>query len=167
MARRVFYSFDYDYDHWRTQQIRNIQAIDGNGSRHVDPNKWETIRSREGIKRWINKEIQRVSCVVVLIGERTADRPWIDYEIERAWKTGKGLVGVRIHGLRDRRGEYSWSGGVNPFDNFSLNNGTTLSEIVNTYDPASWTWDSKTVYARIKDNLVDWIEEAIEIRSSR
>ena len=37
--------------------------------------------------------------VVVLIGQETASRPWVLYEIEKAWNDKKPLLGVRIHGL--------------------------------------------------------------------
>ena len=40
------------------------------------------------------------SCVVVLIGSKTANREWVQYEIKKAWKDGKALLGVYIHGLK-------------------------------------------------------------------
>ena len=40
--RRVFYSFHYGNDCWRTQQIRNIGALDGN--KPVSANDWETLK---------------------------------------------------------------------------------------------------------------------------
>ena len=40
------------------------------------------------------------SCVVVLIGEKTAERKWINYEIKKAIELNKGIVGIYIHNLR-------------------------------------------------------------------
>ena len=37
--RKVFYSFHYDNDVFRVQQIRNMGLIDGNEP--VSPNNWE------------------------------------------------------------------------------------------------------------------------------
>ena len=36
--RRVFFSFHYDCDNWRTPQVRNIGAI--HGSKPVSANAW-------------------------------------------------------------------------------------------------------------------------------
>ena len=51
--RKVFYSFHYDNDVFRVQQIRNMGIIDGNEP--VTPNNWEEIK-RQGdisIRNWI------------------------------------------------------------------------------------------------------------------
>ena len=70
--RKVFYSFHYDNDVFRVQQIRNMGIIDGNEP--VTPNNWEEIK-RQGdisIRNWINNEISKSSCVVVLVGSQTS-----------------------------------------------------------------------------------------------
>ncbi|MDR2251725.1 MAG: TIR domain-containing protein, partial [Endomicrobium sp.] len=84
--RRVFYSFHYEKDVMRASQIRNIGVIEGNTP--VSDNDWETVK-RGGdiaIKRWIDDNMSGCSCLVVLIGENTAERKWVRYEIERAWQ---------------------------------------------------------------------------------
>lgn len=45
------------------------------------------------------------------MGRRTAGRKWITYQINEAWNKGMGVVGIRIHGLKDRDG-YTSSFGV-------------------------------------------------------
>jgi len=79
--RKVFYSFHYDNDVFRVQQIRNMGILEGNAP--TTPNEWEAIKqSGDGaIKRWINANLQLKSCVIVLIGAETADRKWVNYEI--------------------------------------------------------------------------------------
>jgi hypothetical protein len=42
--------------------------------------------------------------------------PWITYEIESAWNSGKGISGIRIHNLKDQSGAQPMQGD-NPFDN--------------------------------------------------
>jgi hypothetical protein len=42
MARKVFFSFHYDNDCGRTQQIRNIGFLDG--SKPVSANAWEEVK---------------------------------------------------------------------------------------------------------------------------
>ncbi len=59
------------------------------------------------------------SCVIVLIGEDTSSREWCKYEIQHARKTGKGIVGIYIHGLKDASQQQS-NKGKNPFDLFYI-----------------------------------------------
>jgi hypothetical protein len=96
----------------------------------------------------------------VLIGEKTAGRKWIKYEIKKAWGDGKGVLGIYIHNLKDKD-ENQASKGRNPFDDFTIE-GKSMSSIVKAYDPPYST--STYVYNHIKENLSDWIETAIEIR---
>lgn len=66
MKRQVFYSFCFNDDFWRTQQVRNIGAIEGNSP--TSANEWETVK-RQGeasIKQWIDDNMKYRSCVVVL-----------------------------------------------------------------------------------------------------
>lgn len=84
--------------------MRNAGALEGN--RPVSDNEWETI-TRGGdsaIKRWIADQLTGKSCTVVLIGSATAGRKWIDYEIEKSWNDGKGIVGIYVHNLKDAAG---------------------------------------------------------------
>lgn len=164
MARKVFYSFHYDADNWRASQVRNMGALEGNVP--CSDNDWETIirGGSAAIERWIARQLSGRSCAVVLVGAETADRKWVRYEIKQAWDSGKGVVGVRIHNLKDRHGNHA-AYGENPFDRFTVNGGKKkLSSLVQLYDPPGWA--STDVYAHIKDNLADWVDEAIDIRKN-
>jgi hypothetical protein len=163
MSKRVFFSFHYQPDNWRAAQIRNIGAIDGNSP--ASDNDWETIKrgGDAAIQRWINEQISGKSCGIVLIGHGTAGRKWIDYEIEKIWNEGKGLLGIYIHNIKDSDGCQSKKG-RNPFDGFTLKNGTVnLASVVRDYDPPYYT--STAAYAYIRENLEKWIDEAISIRN--
>lgn len=48
----------------------------------------------ETIKRWLRRKISWASTVVVLIGEQTHSRPWVDWEIDEANRQGKQIIGV-------------------------------------------------------------------------
>lgn len=117
MKRQIFYSFHYQKDVFRVQQIRNIGSLEDNEP--VSVNDWETVKRRgdNAIKNWIEDTIYYRSCVVVLIGEKTATRKWVQYEIEHAWNTGKALIGIYIHNLKDPRNGKSRKG-ENPFAYF-------------------------------------------------
>lgn len=162
MARSVFYSFHYIPDGSRASQIRNAGVIEGN--RPVSDNDWETITSAgdKAIERWIGDQMSGKSCVVVLIGSATANRKWINYEIVKAWNDGKGVAGIYIHNLKDLAGQQS-KRGANPFD-YVTKGGAKLSTIVKAYDPPYSV--STDVYAYIKKNLANWVEEAITIRNT-
>lgn len=160
MARRIFYSFQYKPDNWRVSKIRNIGAIEGN--KPATDNDWEAVTRRgdAAIEKWIKDQMFGRSCAVVLIGQSTAGRKWINYEIVESWKKGMGLLGIHIHNITNSSGEQSTKGS-NPFSGFTIG-GKSLSSIVKTYDPAFST--SGYVYNHIADNIADWIDEAVEIR---
>ena len=162
MARRVFFSFHYKPDNWRTAEVRNMGVVEGNAP--VSDNDWETVKrgGDAAIRRWINEQIQGKSCAIVLIGSNTAGRKWINYEIEKAWSDRKGVLGIYIHNIKDRFGDQSPKG-ENPFDDFEMN-GRKFSRIVKAYDPPYKR--STNVYKYINDNIADWVEEAISIRGN-
>lgn len=156
--RQIFYSFHYDNDVFRVQQIRNIGALEEN--KPVSVNEWETVKrgGDAAIKKWIDENLKYKSCLVVLIGTETANRKWVKYEIEKAWNDGKPVVGIYIHNLNCPKNG-TWSQGANPFDAFSLKDGRKLSSVVKTYNPKSYD-----AYNDIKNNLENWIEDAIATR---
>lgn len=166
MARRCFYSFHYQPDNWRASTVRQIGAIEGN--QPASDNDWETIAKGpnrdERITRWIAEQMKGRTCTIVLVGAETANRRWINHEIIKSWNEGLGVVGIRIHGLKNRLGEAS-SMGNNPFD--YITHGPSqrpLSSIVKCYNPAGAT--SQERYSWISEHLSNAVEEAIRIRNA-
>ncbi|WP_274362743.1 TIR domain-containing protein [Paenibacillus thermotolerans] len=162
MVRQVFYSFHYEPDSVRASQVRNMGVIEGN--QPARDNDWETIKrgGKAAIQRWIDSQLHGRSCTVVLIGENTAGREWINYEISKSWNDNKGVLGIHIHNLKDFSGNQSRKGN-NPFDYVVFTESQRkLSTVVHTYDPPYR--ESKDVYSYIKDNLPGWIEKAIALR---
>ena len=164
MARKVFYSFHFDNDVTRVQQIRNIGVIEGNTP--VSVNDWETIKrgGDAAIQKWIDNQLDGRSCTIVLIGQNTAGRKWVNYEIKKSWDEGKGVLGIYIHHLKDIGGNQAFKGD-NPFDYVTAKGWLSiypLSDVVKAYNPPYV--DSKQVYNDISKNMADWIEEALSIR---
>lgn len=162
--RRVFFSFHYAGDAWRTNQVRNAGVVEGDQT--VSPNQWEEVKRRgdKAIKAWIDAQLATRSCAIVLIGAETSTRRWIRYEIERAWNSGKGVIGVHVHNLKDEDGDQSQKG-VNLFEQFTIGKGVdicNMADVVKAHDPP--TTDSKAAYRIITEHLAVWVEEAIEIR---
>lgn len=160
MARiPVFFSFHYADDVMRVQQIRNIGALEGNEP--VSPNDWEQVKrgGDSSIKRWIDENLKYKRCVIVLVGAETANRPWVRYEIEKAWNDGKAIFGIHIHNLRCPRNGTTVKG-KNPFDIFTFEDGRKLSSVVSCYDPGAYD-----TYNEIARNMTFWLNSAIAQRS--
>ena len=156
--RQVFYSFHFDYDVMRVQQIRNMGALEEN--KPVSVNEWEAVKKkgRSATEKWIDDNMRYRSCVVVLVGADTANRPWVKYEIEKAWNDDKGLFGIYIHNLKCPRNGYGTQG-ANPFNQFNLQSGKKLSSIVSCYNPTA-----SDAYKSIAGNMESWVEAAIAQR---
>jgi hypothetical protein len=164
MARNFFYSFHYDGDAWRASQVRNVGVVDGNTP--IRDNDWEQVKKGgdKAVEKWIDDQLNGRSCAVVLVGAQTALRPWVIYEISRAWNLNKGVVGIRIHNLLNEAKVQSTMG-PNPFDKVTLNStGKSLSSIVTLYNPPKS--DSTDVYADIKAKIEGLVEAAIKIRAN-
>ena len=159
--RRTFFSFHYSLDNWRVGQVRNMGMVEGNAA--VSDNDWETVTKggAAAIQKWIDDQMYGKSCAIALIGSKTAGRKWIEYEITKAWNDRKGVLGIYIHNLKDQHGNQSFQGG-NPFERLTID-GTSAARIVRAYNPP---YESSTyVYSYIADNIADWVEYAISIRS--
>lgn len=151
MARKVFYSFHFDNDNWRAGQVRNIGTVEGD--RPVSGNKWEEVKSKSDatIKAWIDDNLKDKSCLVVLIGEKTSERKWVDYEIKRAWEMGKAVCGIYIDRLKDVNG-YQCDKGENPLSSH-------IPVFTTSYSSSEYAYDD------IKNNISDLVEKAIKVRS--
>lgn|SRR5574344_415613 len=161
MKRQVFFSFEYLKDCWRASQVRNMGKVD-NSSTFSD-NDWETVRKESdlAIKRWINSEMEKRSCIVVLIGSTTSSRKWVKYEIEKAMELHKGIVGIYINNLKDASGNQS-TRGDNPFYSVITPAGHRLSNYVTCFESSYKT--SSYVYDDIKEHIENLIEDAINHR---
>lgn len=163
MARSVFFSFHYQRDIWRVNIVRNHFVTRGgyNESGYRDHSLWEEAK-KEGelaLKRLINKGLQDTSVTVVLIGAETAQRRWVNYEIEKSHERGNGMLGIYIHNIANLEKQKDYRG-ANPFDNFTIEKKSEfvflsgikpMSAIYPTYD-----WVADNGY----NNFSTWVENA-------
>lgn len=56
----------------------------------------------ETIKRLLRMKMSWAGTVMVLVGQETHSRPWVNWEVEQAHKLGKNIVGVYERGLKDK-----------------------------------------------------------------
>jgi len=109
MARRIFFSFHYERDVWRANQVRNswVTKPDREAAGFIDSVEFEKLRKQgdEAVKRWINSQLEGTSVTVVLIGAETSEREWVKYEIKKSYERGNGILGMYIHKLKDQNGK--------------------------------------------------------------
>ena len=151
MARSVFFSFHFANDFWRTQQVRNINSLEG--QKLCSSNDWEEVKRKgnESIKKWIDVQMPGKSCIVVLVGAETANRPWVLREISRGWNDKRAVLGIRIDKLLDSNGQPPVAG-PNPFSKLTFTGTTrTLAEVALLKVPTGT--DSKPVNASITNNI--------------
>lgn len=157
MARRVFFSYHFQRDTWRANQVRNswVTKRDREAAGYFDAADQEEVKrnSDEAIKRWINGQLRNTSVTAVLIGAETAEREFVRYEIERSFQRGNALLGIRIHDLMDQKNRVD-SPGDNPLRQYIVDTSSgrrRLSDIYPTYD---WKGDGG------QSSMSNWVEEA-------
>lgn len=123
MARRVFFSFHYQRDIFRVNQVRNswiVRPGDENAN-FWDQSLWEKakLKGDAEIKKLIDRGLVNSSVTAVLIGAETYGRRWVEYEIIESWNRGNRLLGIYIHNLRSING-YTDIQGQNPFNRIEV-----------------------------------------------
>ena len=107
MARKVFFSFHYR-DLWRVNVVRNNGTIEGYAPAGFhDASFWESTKKvgDRALQRLIDDSLQNTSVTAVLIGAEKADRRWVSYEIDQSISRKNGILGIRIHGIKDQHGK--------------------------------------------------------------
>lgn len=107
MARRVFFSFEYENDVTRAMVVRKSDALKNKEAvGFIDAAEFEKIQKQgdEAVKKWINDQLDRTTVTVVLVGKYTCSSKWVKYEIEQSEKRGNGLLGVDISKIKDLSG---------------------------------------------------------------
>ena len=91
---------------------------------HVDPESllpgflrsglWEEAKKKgdKMIKPMIDNALQNTSVTVVFVNYGTANRKYIDYEIDKSLVKGNGLVAIQIHHLKDSKGNTGSPGAI-------------------------------------------------------
>ena len=156
MARRVFFSFHYKNDVWRANQVRNSWVTQGKeAAGFVDSADFEKVEKEgdEAIKKWIDNQLSGTSVTVVLIGSETSSRKYVQYELQKSFEKGNGIIGVFIHKLKDRDEKTSSKGDTTFGELGKGKDGSSVYffQIAKTYD-----YVDNDGY----ENLGDWIEEA-------
>jgi Thoeris protein ThsB, TIR-like domain len=144
MARHVFFSFNYA-DIWRVNVVRNCHIVEGTAvAGFRDGSLWEEAKKKgdAAIKKMICDALEGTSVTCVLIGEKTSQREYVAYEIEKSIERGNGIFGVRIQNVRDQSQKLGvW--------------GPAPQALIDARAPV-YDWD--------KDKFCDWVEQAYRAR---
>jgi hypothetical protein len=144
MAHRTFFSFYYDDDIWRANVVRKSAALKPNiDVDFIDASLWEEAETKgdAAIKKLIDDALVGSTVTTVLIGENTASRKWVKYEIAESIRRGNGLFGVHIYKIKDQNGNESQQG-ANPLGN----------------EYSTYLWFKDKGY----DNLGTWVDDAYD-----
>lgn len=151
--RYVFFSFHYENDIWRVNQVRNNWVTKGNfaSAGYVDAAEFEEVKKKgdEAIKRWIDNQLYGTSVTVVLLGDDTLSRPYVQYEIQKSIDRGNAIIGIKIDWLKNKDGEY---GGTPPV--YTYINGKPFNQIAQKI----YCYKNDNGY----ENLGKWVEEATQ-----
>lgn len=157
--KKIYFSYNYEKDENRVNEIRDMGVVCD--IKPASKEEWNEI-CRQGdssIKKWIDDHMREASVVVVFIGSDTDDRKWINYEIEKSWNEGKGLLGIYIHNIDDKVTGKCLKG-KNPFLKFTMNrDGKNLRDVIKCYNP-----DENDPLNCIYEHINEWIDDALDIR---
>ena len=141
MARRVFFSFEYEHDVSRAMVVRNSWVTQGReAAGFVDAADFEEVEQGgdAAIKRWIKKQLEGTSVTVVLVGSHTCSSQYVQYEIQQSEARGNGLLGIDVSKIKDLNGNTSKRCGEIPIGH------------------KFYLWNKGNGY----ENMSDWIEKA-------
>ncbi len=101
--RRIFISFDHD----DTAQVNGFlglrEILDNFDFYNHKLDRRITSTDVVYVKRVIREDyIRPASVTVVLIGNKTADSPWVCWEIQESKRQGKSLLGIQLKGSQGR-----------------------------------------------------------------
>lgn len=158
--RKVFFSFHYQNDYWRVQNVMNSQVVSSGYQRNefLVAQDWEQVKRKgeANIKRWIRGQMHGASVLCVLIGSETANRRWVKFEMGEAIDKKMGLLGVFIHGMENAQKETSPKG-ENPFEK-NLGFHPTRDPSLDYPCASYYDW----VSGNGRKNIGDWIEKAAQ-----
>ena len=141
MARRVFFSFEYDHDVSRAMVVRNSWVTQGKeAAGFLDAADFEEVKRRgdAAVRDWIDRQLEGTSVTVVLVGSHTCASKWVRYEIVQSRERGNGLLGIDVSKIKDLDGRTT----------------ERCGKIPQGY--RFYLWNNNDGY----QNMGDWIEQA-------
>lgn len=145
-VRRTFFSFHYQQDVSRAQVVRNswVTKEDREEAGFFDGSVFESKKraGEETLKAFLTDALKGTTVTCVLIGNQTAFRPWVRYELVRSFHRGNGLLGIYIHNVRNLD-KQTTAAGPNPFEQLAFR---VIDSRISWLEVNNGNW---TVYDRV------------------
>ena len=122
MARYIFFSFSYeDVTNFKVNVVRYSWLLNNREDTFIDGSIWETQKTKNPnvIKKLIDDGMHRTSVTAILIGENTANRRWVNYEVVKSFERGNGILAININRIRGKYQAIS-AKGQNPLNRLSF-----------------------------------------------
>jgi hypothetical protein len=126
MARRTFFSFHYKPDVTRAWVVRNswvtkLAQVERDDVGFFDSSVFEDAQreSDEVLKRFLREGLKNTTVTCVLVGNETALRRWVRYEIFQSFVRGNGLLAIRVHSIPGFN-KLASAAGFNPFNSVAF-----------------------------------------------
>lgn len=107
MARYVFFSFAYDdVKNFKVNVVRNSWLLKNKEETFIDGSIWEKSKTKGEayLKKLIEDGLKNTSVTTILIGEDTANRKWVNFEIIKSFERGNGILCIHINRIKGRTG---------------------------------------------------------------
>lgn len=152
MARRAFFSFHYQRDVHRAWVVRNSWVTqERQDAGFFDSSVFESKQrtSDAALTRFLDEGLVNCSVTCVLVGNQTAWRRWVRYELLRSFVEGKGLLGIYIHSIQ----RFNEGADVQGNDPFSLLGFEVRNQVVyfKEWDGKQWIWTPDVTSMPLRD----------------
>ncbi len=100
----------------------------------IDSTKTNDAKNPEYVKSLLRPGIKWAGTTIVLIGDKTHTREWVDWEIKKSFKEGNRIIGVYINGESDAE----------------------VPENFEKYGDALVGWDTNRIVGAIEGTINNW-----------
>lgn len=144
--KNVFVSH-YNKDEENIKNLKDLLAPQGYSLKNssIESSKSNDAKNEDYIKSILSKHIKWAGTFICLIGPHTHERPWVNWEIEKAYKLGKTIIGIYINGAKD----------------------SDIPDNLNKYGDALVGWSSKGIIDCINGDNNHWEDTTGNERSNR
>ena len=159
MADSIFLSFDFERDFHRAEQIKKVWNSQPNRTLHGlwDLSGFPILEEQREVqfKKYIDDVLKRSQVTVVLIGQETSQRSYVQYAVKESHRLDKGMFGIYVHKIKDGQGNTSKIGNAQ-FGEIGKSKDNQSIFFWKTYPLYRWVTDGG------KNNLKKWVDTAAE-----
>lgn len=147
MKTRNIHNVFISHHHKNQEELDNLKDLmKRNGydirDSSIDASKQNQAKNEDYIKSLLRERINWAGTVLVLIGEETHSRPWVNWEIEEANRLGKRIVGIYARGAKE----------------------SDIPEMLDRYGDALVGWNSDNLIDAIRGKHNAWVTPSGEPR---